>query len=139
MADKNYRLIFTLSDGTEESVQFIVPQGEKGEKGESGGYSKTVLWENDRPYSKFSSKTVELPLGYYNAIEIFYKRHAITSPEYLATTGELPVMDGFNTPATMDLNADYPSIAMVTTSGIAFTMASDGQYNIPLVIYGIKY
>ena len=139
MADKNYKLIFTLSDGTEESVQFIVPQGEKGEKGESGGYSKTVLWENDRPYSKFSSKTVELPLGDYNAVEIFYKRHAITSPEYLGTTGELPVMAGYTTPTTMELYDNYPTTALVTTSGIAFTMASDGQYNLPIFIYGIKY
>lgn len=35
MADKNYKLTFTLSDGTEQSVQFTVPQGEKGDPGDS--------------------------------------------------------------------------------------------------------
>ena len=36
MADKNYQLIFSLSDGTEKNVQFTVPQGEKGDKGDTG-------------------------------------------------------------------------------------------------------
>lgn len=30
MADKNYKLTFEMSDGTEKSVQFTAPQGEKG-------------------------------------------------------------------------------------------------------------
>lgn len=36
MADKNYKLTFALSDGTEQSVQFTAPQGEKGETGAEG-------------------------------------------------------------------------------------------------------
>ena len=41
MADKNYKLTFKLSDGTEKSVQFTAPQGEQGEKGDPGedGYT----------------------------------------------------------------------------------------------------
>lgn len=36
MADKNYKLTFEMSDGTQQSVQFTAPQGEKGENGEKG-------------------------------------------------------------------------------------------------------
>ena len=36
MADKQYKLIFEMSDGTQQSVQFVAPQGEKGDKGETG-------------------------------------------------------------------------------------------------------
>ena len=36
MADKNYKLVFTLSDGTEQSVRFTAPQGEKGDTGDKG-------------------------------------------------------------------------------------------------------
>ena len=37
MADKTYRLIFTLTDGTSKSVEFTAPQGEKGEDGNNAG------------------------------------------------------------------------------------------------------
>lgn len=33
MADKNYKLIFSLSDGSTQEVQFTAPQGEKGDPG----------------------------------------------------------------------------------------------------------
>lgn len=36
MADKTYRLNFEMSDGAVHSVEFTVPQGEKGEKGADG-------------------------------------------------------------------------------------------------------
>lgn len=36
MADKTYKLNFTMSDGTTKSVQFTAPQGPQGEKGETG-------------------------------------------------------------------------------------------------------
>lgn len=36
MADKQYKLTFEMSDGTEQSVSFTVPQGEKGETGAQG-------------------------------------------------------------------------------------------------------
>ena len=36
MADKTYRLRFELSDGTAQTLDFVVPQGEKGEKGDRG-------------------------------------------------------------------------------------------------------
>ncbi len=36
MADKNYKLTFMMSDGTEQNVQFTAPQGPKGDKGEDG-------------------------------------------------------------------------------------------------------
>lgn len=36
MADKNYKLTFELSDGTEQSVQFTAPQGPQGATGETG-------------------------------------------------------------------------------------------------------
>ena len=36
MANKNYKLTFEMSDGTEKSVQFTAPQGDKGEKGDKG-------------------------------------------------------------------------------------------------------
>lgn len=36
MADKHYKINFTMSDGTTESVPFVAPQGEKGEKGDKG-------------------------------------------------------------------------------------------------------
>ena len=35
MADKNYKLTFEMSDGTEKVVQFTAPQGEKGNPGEA--------------------------------------------------------------------------------------------------------
>ena len=48
MADKKYKLIFELSDGNEKSVEFTVPQGEKGDAGKTayeyakdGGYTGT--------------------------------------------------------------------------------------------------
>jgi len=36
MADKNYKLTFAMSDGSEKSVTFTAPQGPQGEKGETG-------------------------------------------------------------------------------------------------------
>ena len=36
MADKNYKLTFKMSDGSEQEVQFTVPQGDKGDKGDTG-------------------------------------------------------------------------------------------------------
>lgn len=41
MADKNYKLTFKMSDGTEQEVQFSVPQGEKGDKGDPGSAGAT--------------------------------------------------------------------------------------------------
>ncbi len=40
MADKTYRLNFTLSDGSAKSVQFTAPQGEKGGRGDTGAAGK---------------------------------------------------------------------------------------------------
>lgn len=36
MADKNYKLNFTLSDGSTKSVEFTAPQGPKGDTGDTG-------------------------------------------------------------------------------------------------------
>ena len=36
MADKTYKLTFAMSDGSSKDVQFIAPQGPKGEPGETG-------------------------------------------------------------------------------------------------------
>ena len=36
MADKKYKLNFTMTDGSERSVEFDAPQGPQGEKGEQG-------------------------------------------------------------------------------------------------------
>ena len=36
MAGKTYKLIFELSNGNTTSVQFVVPQGERGETGPQG-------------------------------------------------------------------------------------------------------
>ncbi len=36
MADKNYKLTFEMSDGTQKSVTFTAPQGPQGEKGATG-------------------------------------------------------------------------------------------------------
>ena len=45
MADKNYRLTFELNDGTRKSVEFTAPQGEKGDRGETGVY---ILSEGEK-------------------------------------------------------------------------------------------
>lgn len=46
MADKNYKLTFEMSDGTEQSVQFTAPQGEKGDKGDAGvGVTSVTITE----------------------------------------------------------------------------------------------
>ena len=159
MADKNYRLIFTLSDGTEESVQFTVPQGEKGDKGDSGvmtvngvapdengnveiptggGYSKTVLWEWEVGL-RFTTKTLSLPIGGYDAIEIIYLHDCCHKK--MASSGELPMPTG-----------EYISRCfLLTTSGTVTTtvdIASDGTFTFtlkddecgtPWKIYGIKH
>lgn len=36
MADKKYKLVFTMSDDTTKEVEFTAPQGEKGETGATG-------------------------------------------------------------------------------------------------------
>lgn len=36
MADKNYKLTFEMSNGTEKTVQFTAPQGPKGDTGAAG-------------------------------------------------------------------------------------------------------
>lgn len=41
MADKNYRLDFEMTDGSTKSVEFTSPQGEKGDKGDTG-YSPSI-------------------------------------------------------------------------------------------------
>ena len=46
MADKNYKLTFEMSDGTEQTVQFTAPQGEKGDKGDAGvGFTSVTIAE----------------------------------------------------------------------------------------------
>lgn len=39
MADKNYKLLFDLSDGTTKEVRFTAPQGDKGDKGDPGEFA----------------------------------------------------------------------------------------------------
>lgn len=41
MADKKYKLNFKMSDGSNESVEFIAPQGDKGDVGPAGVYVGT--------------------------------------------------------------------------------------------------
>lgn len=135
MADKNYKLVFSLSDGTKKSVEFSVPQGEKGD---TTGYSKTVLWQNESPSSKFSNQTIALPLENYDAVEIVYEYYTYGYPNYLGTTGELPVMDGFSTLATLEGAGSYPTTITITTSGVAVKV-EDRETNIPYTIYGIKH
>lgn len=36
MADKNYKLTFEMSDGSEQEVEFTAPQGPQGETGAAG-------------------------------------------------------------------------------------------------------
>ena len=36
MADKNYKITFEMSDGSEKSVEFTAPQGDTGETGPEG-------------------------------------------------------------------------------------------------------
>lgn len=43
MADKRYRLDFTLSDSSIKSVEFTAPQGEKGDKGDTGAAGKDYV------------------------------------------------------------------------------------------------
>ena len=136
MADKNYNLIFTLSDGTKKCVQFTAPQGEKGDS--ASGCSKTVLWQNDDPSDRFSSsKTIALPIGDYDAVEIIYMKSYVETVGYFATTGELPVWEGMTTKATLDADPEEPAAASITTSEITFTLV-DRTCNIPYLIYGIK-
>ena len=46
MADKTYKLNFTLSDGTTQSVQFTAPQGETGATGATGAAGTSVAVSN---------------------------------------------------------------------------------------------
>lgn len=41
MADKNYKLTFAFSDGSEKSVNFTAPQGPQGVKGDTGDKGAT--------------------------------------------------------------------------------------------------
>lgn len=104
-----------------------------------GGYSRTVLWKNPSPYSKFSSQTVSLPIGDYDAVEIVYMNEIlITSVITFGTTGEIPVLAGNSMQATLNVTGSYPAEALITQSKINFTM-SDKETNIPYIVYGIKY
>ena len=102
-----------------------------------GGYLKTVLWQNDSPSSKFSSQTIALPLAKYDAVEIVYEYYTYGTPNFLGTTGELPIMEGFSTLATLDGAGNYPATITITTSGVAIKV-EDRETNIPYIIYGIK-
>lgn len=46
MADKKYSIDFTMSDGSTESVEFVAPQGEKGENGKTP-YIQDGYWSID--------------------------------------------------------------------------------------------
>lgn len=46
MADKKYSIDFTMSDGSTESVEFVAPQGEKGENGKTP-YVQDGYWYID--------------------------------------------------------------------------------------------
>lgn len=46
MADKKYSIDFTMSDGSTESVEFVAPQGEKGEDGKTP-YVQDGYWYID--------------------------------------------------------------------------------------------
>ena len=135
MADKNYNLIFTLSDGTKKCVQFTAPQGEKGDS--ASGCSKTVLWQNDSPTSKFSSQTIALPLDDYDAVEIIYSMSTFAAMNRFATTGELPVFSGNITVATLDLESNHTAEIWLRNNSAEITMG-DRESNIPYLIYGIK-
>lgn len=103
-----------------------------------GGYSKTVLWQNDSPYSKFPlNATISLPLEDYDAVEIIYMNTALFSGTSFATTGEQPVFD-FTTSCNLGAASDARrTYCAITRTGIEFRL-DDRESNIPYVIYGIK-
>ena len=150
MADKNYKLIFTLSDGTEETVQFAVPQGEKGDKGDQGdqgiqgekgdsgsGYSKTELWQWGGGTS-FQVKTLSLSIDGYDAIEIVYKHDCWY--KHMASSGEIPVPTGEYISRCFLLNPSGTANTTVDiTSDGTFTFTlKDDECGTPWKIYGIK-
>lgn len=104
----------------------------------NAGYSKTVLWQNESPSNKFSNQTIALPLEEYDAVEIVYEYYTYGAPNFLGTTGELPVMEGFSALATLEGAGSYPTTITITTSGVAVKV-EDRETNIPYIIYGIKH
>lgn len=70
MADKIYKLTFIKDDGTEESVLFTAPQGERGERGEKGERGMTQaypLFANTIEECTDPTKLYVLPDGYIYA------------------------------------------------------------------------
>jgi hypothetical protein len=103
------------------------------------GYSKTVLWQNPSPSGKFSSQTIALSLAEYDAVEIVYMNGTLASSIVaFATTGEMPMLEGYTLMATLNVTGGNAADALIFTNEIRFTMA-DRETNVPYIVYGIKY
>lgn len=90
MADKTYNLRFDLSNGTSKTVQFIVPQGEPGPKGDKGdpGVDATPvapLFANSIDECTDTTKMYVLPDGFIYA----YLYQESTGPSYTNLAGDV--------------------------------------------------
>lgn len=121
MADKNYKIQFTMSDGTTEAVSFTAPQGEKGED----GTGVTILGSYDTESAlNAAHPTGEAGEAYLVAGDLYVwsatknkwvNVGTIQGPQ--GEQGDPGVAAGFGTPtATVDANTGTPSVS-VTASG----------------------
>lgn len=118
-----------------ENLQALVEKASS--LGGGSRYSKTVLWQNESPSSKFSSQTIALPLDSYDAVEIIYMLSTLSAMNSFSTTGELPVLAGYITIATLNYSGSDPAEVWLRNNSAEITM-SDRETNIPYIIYGIK-
>lgn len=118
-----------------ENLQALVEKASS--LGGGSRYSKTVLWQNPEPGSKFSSQTIALPLDDYDAVEIIYSMSTFSAMNRFATTGELPVFSDRITVVTLDLDSNHTAEIWLRNNSAEITMG-DRETNVPYLIYGIK-
>lgn len=129
MADKVYRLTFRKSDGTEESVEFTAPQGEKGEKGDPGE-------KGDRGTGILKITTA--PSSYTTAIGSYTPKYRIATATVISQSGVSEVRVGdilqysYYQYAVDHLDSTYAYISKTRTSirgatGAAGSAGADGK------------
>ena len=121
-------------------------------KADSGMIYMDLLWTNASPNSDFATQTINLDLSKYDAIKVFYLRHAgspyQSSDEIeIGTQGIIGFVEG-GTTAGAYMAIRYRYITSVTEVGVTFSTGYIGwagqaetkneSMAIPVKIYGIK-
>lgn len=118
MADKKYKLNFEMSDGSIQSIEFVVPQGEKGEDGKSaydyakmGGYTGTEI-EFYESLAKITD-VIEQVMTYFISTNVIGATGSSSNP--------ISIFDDGTVELTFKADAGYSLPDTVVVTGAAYS------------------